>query len=184
MKYLSSVYAFVTNPSLSEGALHIARQKIISNKSLLQNATRVGLPTYIQSKAFAFKSWQPPHFQVHIPPKMQKDTKSQAISDNIDTLNNDSSVLDADLDASQALDGFENEVEDIAPVLLEPGELVETTSDNIVNSPISPTVILSDGEQPQSTPEIKGLTSKKKQKVKRKKIGSDERTVQWLGDKV
>lgn len=184
LKYLSSVYAFVTNPSLSEGSLHIARQKIISNKSLLQNATRIGLPAYIQSKAFAFKSWQPPHFQVHIPPKMQKDTKSQTIAENIDTLNNDSSVLDADLDANQALDEFSNEVEDIAPVLLEPGELVETTSDNIANSPISPTVVPPDGEKPLPTPETKGPASKKKQKGKRKKIGSDERTVQWLGDKV
>jgi hypothetical protein len=115
---------------------------------------------------------------------MQNDTKNQAISENIDTLNNDSSVLDADLDVTQALDEFSNEVEDIAPVLLESGELVETTSDNIVNSPISPTVVPPEGEQPQSTPEIKGLASKKKQKGKRKKIGSDERTVQWLGDKV
>ena len=184
LKYLSSVYAFVTNPSLSEGALHIARQKIISNKSLLQNATRIGLPAYIQSKAFAFKSWQPPHFQVHIPPKIQKDTKSQTISENIDTLNNDLSVLDADFDATQALDEFSNEVEDIVPVILEPGELVETTSDIIVNSPVLPTVVPLDGEQPQPTPETKGLASKKKQKGKRKKIGSDERTVQWLGDKV
>ena len=184
LKYLSSVYAFVTNPSLTEGALHIARQKIISNKSLLQNATRIGLPAYIQSKAFAFKSWQPPHFQVYVPPKMQTDVKSKTISENIDTLNNDSSVLDADLDANQALDEFSNEMEDIAPALLEPGELVETTSDNIVNPPISTTVMPPDGEQPQSTPETKGLASKKKQKGKRKKIGSDERTVQWLGDKV
>ena len=184
LKYLSSVYAFVTNPSLTEGALHVARQKIISNKSLLQNATRIGLPAYIQSKAFAFKSWQPPHFQVHIPPKMQTDTKSQTISENIDTFNNDSSVLDADLDANQALDEISNEVEDIAPVLLEPGELVEITSDNIANSPISPTVIPPDGEQQQSTSEIKGQASKKKQKGKKKKIASDERAVQWLGDKV
>lgn len=107
------------------------------------------------------------------------------MSENTDKLNNDTSVLDADLDANQALDEFSNEVEDIAPVLLEPGELVETTSDNIVNSPTSPTVIPPDGEQqPQSTPETKGLASKKKHKGKRKKIGSDERTIQWLGDKV
>ena len=182
LKYLSSVYAFVTNPSLSEGALHIARQKIISNKSLLQNATRIGLPAYIQSKAFAFKSWQPPNFQVYIPPKMQKNGNPDTISENIDTLNNDS-VLDADLDANQVLDEFPNEAEDITPVLLEPGELVETTSDNIGNSLIASTVIPPDGEQPQSTPEIKGQASKKKQNGKRKKIGSDERAVQWLGDK-
>jgi endoribonuclease Dicer len=184
LKYLSSVYAFVTNPSLSEGSLHVARQKIISNKSLLQNATRIGLPSYIQSKAFAFKSWQPPNFQVYIPPKAQKDVESTAVMENIDTCNNDeSSILDAELDASQALDEFSNEVEDISPdsqntTLLEPGELVGTIS------PASPMVIPPGDEQPRPTTEIKGVTSKKKQKSKRKKAGSDERTVQWLGDKV
>ena len=186
LKYLSSVYVFVTNPSLSEGSLHIARQKIISNKSLLQNTTRTGLPAYIQSKAFAFKSWQPPHFRVYIPPKTRKDVESKNTSENIDTCNNDeSSVLDADLDASQALDEVLNEIEDIVPdshptVLLEPGELVETISDNIISSSASPAP---DGEQPQSTPETKDQASKKKHKSKRKR-GSDERTVQWLGDKV
>lgn len=187
LKYLSSVYAFVANPSLSEGSLHVARQKIISNKSLLQNATRVGLPAYIQSKAFAFKSWQPPYFQVHIPPKTQKDVESKAMSDNIDTYNNgESSVLDADLEHSQALNEFSNEVEDITSdsVSLEPGELVETISDNVADSPISPTAALSGDEQPQPAPETKGLVSKKKQKGRRKKTGSDKRTVQWLGDKV
>jgi endoribonuclease Dicer len=189
LKYLSSVYAFVTNPSLSEGALHIARQKIISNKSLLQNATRIGLPAYIQSKAFAFKSWQPPHFQVYIPLKTQKDVESKTTSENIDTCNNyESSILDADLDAGQALDEFSNEVEDIIPgsqptALLEPGELVETISDSII-SPVLPTFISPGSEQPRSTPEPVGPVSKKKQKNKRKKTGSNERTVQWLGDKV
>ncbi|KAF8192504.1 hypothetical protein BJ912DRAFT_263253 [Pholiota molesta] len=41
LKYLASIYVFVTNPSLSEGALHVARQKIISNKSLLVHSTRM-----------------------------------------------------------------------------------------------------------------------------------------------
>ena len=183
LKYLSSVYAFVTNPSLSEGSLHIARQKIISNKSLLQNATRVGLPAYIQSKAFAYKSWHPPNF-VYIAPKTQKNVEGKMTSENMDTCNNDeSSILNADLDE------FSNEVEDIVPdsrptVFLEPGELVETISDNIVNAPVSPTVIPPGGEQPQSTPETKSLISKKKQKGKRKRTGSNECTVQWLGDKV
>ena len=190
LKYLSSVYAFVTNPSLSEGSLHIARQKIISNKSLLQNATRIGLPAYIQSKAFAFKSWQPPRFQVYIPPKTQKDVEGKTTSENIDTCNNDeSSVLNADFDASQALDECSNEVQDIVrdsqpKALLEPGELVETIPDDIANSPVSPTVIPPGGEQSQLTPVAKGLSSKRRQKSKRKKTGSDDRTVQWLGDKV
>lgn len=72
LKYLSSVYVFVTNPSLSEGNLHVSRQKIISNKSLLSHASRIGMPAYIQSKVFAYKAWQPPNFRVHIPPRPAK----------------------------------------------------------------------------------------------------------------
>ncbi|KAF9534830.1 hypothetical protein CPB83DRAFT_901776 [Crepidotus variabilis] len=73
LKYLASVYVFVTNPSLSEGALHVARQKIISNRSLLFHAGRIGMPAYIQSKVFAYKAWQPPNFRVYIPPKTPKE---------------------------------------------------------------------------------------------------------------
>ncbi|KIJ56735.1 hypothetical protein M422DRAFT_57385 [Sphaerobolus stellatus SS14] len=69
LKYLSSIYLFVTNPTLHEGALHIARQRIISNRSLLKNADRSGLPQYIQSKPFTSKAWQPPNFRVFRPPR-------------------------------------------------------------------------------------------------------------------
>ncbi|GJJ07506.1 hypothetical protein Clacol_001708 [Clathrus columnatus] len=69
LKYLSSVYLFVTQPSLHEGALHIARQRIISNRSLLKNADRSGLPQYIQSKPFASKAWLPSNFKVFRPPR-------------------------------------------------------------------------------------------------------------------
>jgi endoribonuclease Dicer len=62
LKYLSTVYVFVTYPSHSEGALHTARQRIISNKSLFQNASHVGLPAYIQAKPFAPRQWRPPNF--------------------------------------------------------------------------------------------------------------------------
>jgi endoribonuclease Dicer len=62
LKYLSTVYVFVTYPSHSEGALHTARQRIISNKSLFQNARHVGLPAYIQAKPFAPRQWHPPNF--------------------------------------------------------------------------------------------------------------------------
>ncbi|EPQ59279.1 hypothetical protein GLOTRDRAFT_136195 [Gloeophyllum trabeum ATCC 11539] len=59
LKYLSSVYLFVTNPEKREGALHFARQRIISNKSLLEYADSAGLPPFIQSKPFVAKLWQP-----------------------------------------------------------------------------------------------------------------------------
>ncbi|KAJ3502176.1 hypothetical protein NLJ89_g9005 [Agrocybe chaxingu] len=78
LKYLSSVYVFVTNPSLNEGSLHVARQKIISNRSLLFHSTRVGLPAYIQSKVFTYKAWQPPNFRVYIPPKVPKNEETKA----------------------------------------------------------------------------------------------------------
>lgn len=64
LKYFSSVYVFVFNPALSEGALHKARQHIISNKVLTQCGLSIGLPSYIQGKTFSCKLWQPPNFTV------------------------------------------------------------------------------------------------------------------------
>lgn len=52
-----------------EGSLHVLRQKIISNKALLSYTSRVGVPTYIQSKMFTLKAWHPPHFHVAPPPR-------------------------------------------------------------------------------------------------------------------
>ncbi|THH17944.1 hypothetical protein EW146_g2946 [Bondarzewia mesenterica] len=69
LKYLSSIYLFVTNPSQHEGALHSARLRIISNKALLLNADRAGLPPFIQAKPFVSKLWQPPFFHVVPPPQ-------------------------------------------------------------------------------------------------------------------
>ncbi|KAF9006465.1 hypothetical protein BDQ17DRAFT_1351795 [Cyathus striatus] len=60
LKYLSSIYIFVTYPSHTEGMLHQTRQRIISNKSLLSSATNVRLPAYIQSKPFVVKGWRLP----------------------------------------------------------------------------------------------------------------------------
>lgn len=64
LKYLSSIYVFVANPAQKEGTLHVLRQRIISNRSLLRNASSSGLPQYIQAKPFRFKLWQPPNFSV------------------------------------------------------------------------------------------------------------------------
>ncbi|KIK99243.1 hypothetical protein PAXRUDRAFT_30619 [Paxillus rubicundulus Ve08.2h10] len=69
LKYLASAYVFVTNPAQHEGALHAARQRIISNKVLMQSADRTGLPQYVQSKPFSHKLWNPPNFTVDsLPP--------------------------------------------------------------------------------------------------------------------
>ena len=49
---------------MHEGMLHIARQKIISNKSLLVNSDKSGIPQYIQSKPFIAKMWLPLGYKV------------------------------------------------------------------------------------------------------------------------
>ncbi|OCH93588.1 ribonuclease III [Obba rivulosa] len=59
LKYLSSTYCFVTMPRKNEGALHYARQRFISNKALRTGSVRLGLPSYVQSKAFVAKLWTP-----------------------------------------------------------------------------------------------------------------------------
>ncbi|KAH9947264.1 hypothetical protein B0H21DRAFT_345297 [Amylocystis lapponica] len=59
LKYVSSLHCFVTMPAQASGSLHRVRQEIISNKALLEGATRAGLPPYIQSKPFAVKLWKP-----------------------------------------------------------------------------------------------------------------------------
>ena len=46
-------------PAAGEGDLHMVRQDIISNKSLLLCANKLNLPTYIQSKPFVTKVWEP-----------------------------------------------------------------------------------------------------------------------------
>lgn len=59
LKYVASMYLFVTLPSAGEGDLHMVRQDIISNKALLNGASELGLPMYIHSKPFVAKVWEP-----------------------------------------------------------------------------------------------------------------------------
>lgn len=61
LKYVSSVYLFVTQPTQAEGVLHMSRQKIISNRILFQAASQVGLPQYIQAQPVTFKGWSLPN---------------------------------------------------------------------------------------------------------------------------
>ncbi|KAL0949733.1 hypothetical protein HGRIS_009773 [Hohenbuehelia grisea] len=68
LKYLSSVYVFVTHPTQPEGSLHFIRQRIISNKSLYLNSRRAGFPQYIHAKPFTVKLWCPPNFELVPPP--------------------------------------------------------------------------------------------------------------------
>ncbi len=50
-------------PIAREGALHAARQLIISNKALRVGAIEAGLPPYIQSKPVVPKVWKPQIYQ-------------------------------------------------------------------------------------------------------------------------
>ncbi|KAF8211200.1 hypothetical protein K438DRAFT_1568952 [Mycena galopus ATCC 62051] len=63
LKYMASIYVFVNEPSDKEGALHTARQQIVSNNTLFHSFHSAGLPAYVQSKPFSFKSWLPPNFK-------------------------------------------------------------------------------------------------------------------------
>ncbi|ESK97663.1 rnase3 domain protein, partial [Moniliophthora roreri MCA 2997] len=64
LKYLASLHVFVSEPHRDEGYMHVARQKLVSNKTLLECALSVGLPSYIQSRPFSLRNWQPPNFHV------------------------------------------------------------------------------------------------------------------------
>ncbi|KAK7049611.1 Dicer-like protein 1 [Paramarasmius palmivorus] len=66
LKYLASLQVFVSGPCRDEGHMHVARQRLISNKTLLECALSVGLPSYIQSRPFSLRNWQPPNFHVQI----------------------------------------------------------------------------------------------------------------------
>ncbi|KAF8897452.1 hypothetical protein BD779DRAFT_1608060 [Infundibulicybe gibba] len=74
LKYLSSIYVFVTHPIKTEGALHMARQKIISNLTLLHASNSIGLPPFIQSKPFTIRAWRPPNFIAPLPPRGSGET--------------------------------------------------------------------------------------------------------------
>ncbi|KAJ7068184.1 hypothetical protein C8F01DRAFT_1050127 [Mycena amicta] len=74
LKYLASIYVFVNEPSNREGALHVARQHIVSNDCLFRSVDAAGLPPYIQSKPFSIKSWQPPHFRLSEDANVNVDT--------------------------------------------------------------------------------------------------------------
>jgi endoribonuclease Dicer len=93
LKYLSTIYVFVTYPSHSEGSLHTARLRIISNKSLFQNASHVGLPAYIQAKPFAPRQWHPPNFELDQPSRApgNKATQGSTAGDDVE----DSQAMDA-----------------------------------------------------------------------------------------
>lgn len=204
LKYLSSIYVFVTNPAQHEGALHVARQKIISNKSLLQNAGGTGLPAFIQSKPFTFKLWQPPGFHIipaPRPPRADTVIKTEEDEAALDAMHDPASAgaTEGAADEARLQDGGSNAA---AP------ESAETQINDVMDVDSLPMAAEAEGlddapagdssSQPNgegsgsvlSTDPSSSINSgqpadsgKPKKKPKKKKQQEDLNT-QWLGDKV
>jgi endoribonuclease Dicer len=189
LKYLSSIYLFVTNPAQHEGALHSARLRIISNKALFINAESVGLAPYIQAKPLAPKQWTPPNYTV-IPPAPPKTSTAEntAVSDDGKSKGMGADILEAHGDerikqerdrtspgpysgVGPDLDSHPVTVDDIksSDSVLNEAMVVERTShDGVINEGASP-----DGVP---RPAVVHPPSKKSKK--------DDQSVQWLGEKV
>lgn len=64
------------------------------------------MPAYIQSKVFAYKSWQPPNFRVHVPPKVPKEKEKEPELElgeiREETVLEDNPTISQDVDQSMA----------------------------------------------------------------------------------
>ncbi|KAF8913820.1 hypothetical protein CPB84DRAFT_1832684 [Gymnopilus junonius] len=179
LKYLSSVYVFVTNPSLNEGSLHVVRQKIISNKMLLLHATR------------------PPNFRLFVPSKAAKGTETITFEEptagdkkqveNMETSpDNDQEVSGGD--AAQS----ENVIEAMDECLAQDPEEIVNLEIQVpgpvepdVDAPSRPASLTAEGNdenKPGPAVQTQAAHSKKKAKAKKKK-NADDQSIQWLGDK-
>jgi len=203
----------VTNPSLNEGSLHLARQKLISNKVLLHHAVRIGLPPYIQSKIFAFKSWMPPNFSVYQFPKTLKPPADGAEKQEDNPIDGGAEGrtgveerVEGMTDAvEEKLEGEESpgmlidqesarEVAQGGVPDLEPGEIVEEVKHEstvvehedvaVKGHSQSGEIGIELADAGNGPGEKAASDSAKKKKSKKKRSGADEQNVQWLGDKV
>jgi endoribonuclease Dicer len=177
LKYLSSIYLFVTNPSQHEGALHSARLRIISNKALFLNAESIGLAPYIQAKPLVPKQWSPPNFTVLPPPPPKvretgipahaEDDPRREAGPDTDTRvslgpchSGDPGVLDLDTSA----DGIKAK----DPVMQECPDAEKDSQEGEIREGAAP--------KEAAKPATEGSTPKKSKK--------DDQNLQWLGDKV
>ncbi|KAF5387826.1 hypothetical protein D9615_000336 [Tricholomella constricta] len=104
LKYVTSIYVFVAHPTRTEGDLHVARQDLISNKSLFNHACRIGLPSYIQSKLFSPRLWVPPNFTLPSP-------KNRAAEDRFFNLEEEPEARPVEPSSSSILTTFEQQME-------------------------------------------------------------------------
>jgi endoribonuclease Dicer len=183
LKYLSSIYLFVTNPAQHEGALHSARLRIISNKALFLNAESIGLAPYIQAKQLVPKQWSPPNFTV-IPPPPPKTGSAPAVSED-----STGRVAGADNLKTQGDEREEKEHGRTSPgprsgVDPEPGahSSVEL-GDSVVHEGMSVEKGSNDGNIDKGSPP--NVTSKPAvEKLPSKKSKKEDQNLQWLGEKV
>ena len=168
----------MTNPSQHEGALHSARLRIISNKALLLNADRAGLPPFIQTKPFVSKLWQPPNFEVLPPPQVQADPPREE--------DKSRKVLDdgAPLIVVENCDSMEPPRDEYGPLesmqvsAIAPGfnETAKPRGENeSASSLVPPEGSAWDGSTLPAT--VPGYRSKRKRQ-------QEEQNIHWLGDKV
>ncbi|KAF8591451.1 ribonuclease III [Ramaria rubella] len=191
LKYLSSVYLFVTNPTQHEGALHIARQRIISNRSLLKNADRSGLPQYIQSKPFTSKAWQPPNFRIFRPPKLAiadeepqvtgKDQESPSFATGLDVNIREMGDLEGGVESENELNAVRRAVpDDPENVMAEDSNLVFVTSTGNDHTSKIEKFIQEEAHQEASVNQAPGDVLPAGKKSKRVQ---EDANLQWLGDK-
>ncbi|KAI0069087.1 ribonuclease III [Artomyces pyxidatus] len=180
LKYLSSIYLFVTNPSQHEGALHSARLRIISNKALLLNADSAGLPPFIQSKPFVSKVWQPPNFNV-LPPPQSKKVQEEVAEEDVNPGLEEAMEIDEQATAGssrrtpEATEVAETETEQAT------AEAAAAPADSAV-----PSNEAQETSAPDDTPAQDGADktdAAKPPKRSKRKRQQEERNIQWLGDK-
>lgn len=145
--------------------MHVARQRIISNRSLLQRARESDVPQYILSKPFTPKMWIPYNF------KFAKRVVTEPTQSDITA--SDAQRLDAPILSARKRSADE---------MLEVGELVEAEREAEVQEGQSIGAL-----EPTTEQGKEGVVQKQNLKTtnssKQRRRWEDTR-VQWLGDKV
>jgi len=145
--------------------MHVARQRIISNRSLLQRAREADVPQYIQSKPFIPKLWIPYNF------KFAKRVRESVPPDPSDR---DLNLGDSHMEELR-VGSQKHEMDDA----LEEGEFI-------------PSEAQGQGEPheeqsepaPQDAPEVEAHQIVSETAPQRPRKRSEDTRVQWLGDKV
>ncbi|KAF8322084.1 hypothetical protein DL93DRAFT_2051002 [Clavulina sp. PMI_390] len=153
LKYLSSIYLFVTYPTQQEGQMHIARQRIISNRSLLQRAREADVPQYIQAKPFAPKLWVPYNY------KFQKRLREEELVEGADKAATDAQSTITD-PSSSSLAGRKRSADE----MLEGDEVLDEIKGDV-------------------DPKVAALETENQTASTKPRRRFEDTRVQWLGDK-